>query len=428
MDTLTTKIKHTLSYTMVVPKRQNILKDMDGIAKHFEEHCKDYGLEYVKTSTNEFFHCRMITVKYLNREFDVSFYLEPLKKANIGHFQRYHKLNYSENEVLESEQFEGITVVMDYSKAQFHPIVCYHVQLKAMCSLIDNECIYIDFNTERILSGVWTKLQSKTNTPPAFKYLYTVQAVGSDTNDGKVWLHTHGLNRCGRIEFEIMDSNVELCDDHATILSNFCDWILANPTPIAERSPITIGKDLNDHKIVLTWLYWATANKQYDKNLIGGANYRDPYHNRFIGTIYALSSADSKELLPLSSIDTSNYKYAIKVLPETENVRISMLAKERFNFLRNWATLSSADAKVKVALPIHSQEANSEENTFEHIWCQLHKFDKQSIFCEVLDTPKFLTDVKRGDKIKVSLNNLSDWYLEVDNMQVTPDTVYQLVE
>jgi len=428
LNKYTTRIKNTLSYTMAIPKNQLALDDMDDIAQKLETRCQEYNLEFCGLGQDENFHCRMVTVKYLGKEFKISFFKEPLYKERQQHLQVYHKLSYAEKQTLEKSMVDGITVVMDYSQVGFHPVVCLHVQFKIMCCLIDDMSFCIDFNAERILSGVWCNIQAKSQTPPALKYLYTVQGVGSDTDDNKVWLHTHGLNRCGFIEFEIMDTNTELCNNHALILSNFCDWIISNPKPIEEGTPIIIGRDINENNIVLTWINWELANKKYDKMLIGGSNYRDIAHSRCIGTLFALENAHSNELIPLADMDTSNYKYIVMTLPEQENVRISSLAKERINFLRNWSALSSAVARVKIAFSIKEENQERAGSSYEHLWCTLHKLDKDCIYCEVSQKPRYATYIENGEKVKISLDNLSDWYLEVDNMQITPDTVYQLVE
>lgn len=428
MDKYINRIRNTLSYTMAIPRNQEVLNDMNALAKKLEKNCPKYDVEFVKFDRNENLNCRMAIVKYLGKEFKVNFFKEPFYKKNQEHLQVYHKLNYAELELLEKDQLEGITIAMDYYKSRFHPVVCFQVQLKMMCCLIEDMGFCVDFNAERILSGVWCTLQAKTSTPPSLKYLYAVQCVGSDTDDNKVWIHTHGLNRCGFIEYEIMDSNVELCNSHAMLLSNFCDWVISNPKPIEEYQPVIIGRDINEKDIVLTWINWSTANKQYDKMLIGGANYRDLEHSQCIGTVYALKDINSTELLPITQFDIDNYKTSMTVLPEQENVRISTLAKERFTFLRNWSALSSAKARVKIALTIPTELQEKAGCVFEHVWATLHKLDKTDIYCEILDTPRYLKDVKQGDKIKVSIDNLSDWYLEVDNMQISPDSVYQLME
>jgi uncharacterized protein YegJ (DUF2314 family) len=111
-----------------------------------------------------------------------------------------------------------------------------------------------------------------------------------------------------------------------------------------------------------------------------------------------------------------------------ESIRTSSQAKERLNFLRNWSALSSAKAKVKIALQIEDSVAEKCGANYEHLWCELHKIDKENIYCEIEQPPRYVSNVHEGDKVKISLDNLSDWYLEVDNMEVTPDTVYQLVE
>lgn len=429
MDKYINRIKNTLSYTMVVPKNPDDVKDMDAVVERLERRCPEYGLEYVSLGHNENLNCRVATVRYLNKEFKANFFFEPLPKPNREHLQVYHTLTYAQKEALERDVLYGITVAMDFSQANFHPVVGLHVQLKFMCCLVEDVCLCVDYNAERLLSGVWCSIQAKSQTPPPIKYLYTVQGVGSDTDDGKVWLHTHGLNRCGFIEFEIMDSSVELCDEHATILGNFSDWVVSNPKPIEEGMPIVIGRDVHEQDVVLTWVRWSEANKLYDKMLIGGRNYRDPSHSGAIGTVYALESVYSTKLIPLSEVDTSEHKHILMSLPEPESVRTSTMAKERLNFLRNWSALSSAKAKVKLAFRVNDEVAKRCGANFEHLWCELHRLDRDSVYCEVLQEPRYVKErVRFGEKVKVSLDNLSDWYLEVDGMQVTPDTVYQLVE
>ncbi|MCC8069695.1 MAG: DUF4026 domain-containing protein [Ruminococcus sp.] len=428
MDKYINRIKNTLSYTMVTPKNPSEVKSLDSISERLEKRCPQYGLEFVSLGHNENLNCHMATVRYLNKEFKINFFKEPLYKQNQQHLQVYHKLSYAEKETLEKDVVDGITVAMDFSQGNFHPVVGLHIQLKFMCCLIEDMSFCVDFNAERILSGVWCGIQAKSNTPPSLKYLYTVQGVGSDIDDGKVWLHTHGLNRCGFIELEIMDSNIESANDHALILSNFADWIISNPKPIEEGTPIIIGKDIHEDNIVLTWINWMEANKQYDKMLIGGRNYRDVEHSGPIGTVYAVENREGSKLIPLSEVDTSNYKSILMVLPEQESVRTSTMAKERVNFLRNWSALSSAKARVKIAFQIKDDVAEKCGSNFEHLWCDLHKLDKDSVYCEVNQKPRYVDTVKEGEKIKISLDNLSDWYLEVDDMQITPDSVYQLVE
>ena len=53
----------------------------------------------------------------------------------------------------------------------------------------------IDDSSEKILSGRWVTLAARSQVAPAPRYLYTAQAVSGD--EDCVWLHTHGLNRCG---------------------------------------------------------------------------------------------------------------------------------------------------------------------------------------------------------------------------------------
>ena len=95
------------------------------------------------------------------------------------------------------------------AELEFGPdaLASYHLQLKLICTLVPDLLAVLDDSSEKILSGRWVTLAAQSRVAPAPRYLYTAQAVSG--GDDCVWLHTHGLNRCGCPELEVLNSTKE---------------------------------------------------------------------------------------------------------------------------------------------------------------------------------------------------------------------------
>ena len=103
-------------------------------------------------------------------------------------------------EAVQAAQF-GLAIEMEFGS---DPLVSYHLQLKLIHTLLPDVLAVLDDSSEKILSGRWVILAAQSTVPPAPRYLFTAQAVSGE--DDCVWLHTHGLNRCGRPELEVLNS------------------------------------------------------------------------------------------------------------------------------------------------------------------------------------------------------------------------------
>ncbi len=103
----------------------------------------------------------------------------------------------------------GLAVTMDFSG---DPRVCFYDQLRIVDAMVPDKLAVLDCPSEKLLSGRWTAMAAGSSVMPAPRYLFTVQAVSGDS--GEVWLHTHGLKRCGLYELEILFSDKENYSNH----------------------------------------------------------------------------------------------------------------------------------------------------------------------------------------------------------------------
>ena len=86
--------------------------------------------------------------------------------------------------------------------------VCFHDQIRIINTMVPDMLAVMDCPSEKILSGNWVRLAARSNVRPAPRYLFTVQAVCGENDE--VWLHTHGLKRCGMYELEFLYSDKEM--------------------------------------------------------------------------------------------------------------------------------------------------------------------------------------------------------------------------
>ena len=134
-------------------------------------------------------------------------------------------------EAIQRAQY-GLAIEMDFG---IDALASYHLQLKLIHTMLPDVLAVIDDSSEKILSGRWVALAAQSKVPPAPRYLYTAQAVSGD-EDTCVWLHTHGLKRCGRPELEVLNSTRDNYQEHYNVLETLANRILEDEGLIQSRA------------------------------------------------------------------------------------------------------------------------------------------------------------------------------------------------
>ena len=118
---------------------------------------------------------------------------------------------FSEEELKQIDEARmGLGISMEFKGSSTR---CFYDQLRIINALFPDEILAVmDCPAEKLLSGKWVSFAAKAKTLPSPRYLFTVQAVSN--GDDEIWLHTHGLRRCGLYELEILCSNREKYEDH----------------------------------------------------------------------------------------------------------------------------------------------------------------------------------------------------------------------
>ena len=308
----------------------------------------------------------------------------------------------------------------------------FHMQIKLLCAMIERPAAIVDISSLRSFSGRWARLTAASSVPPAPEYLFIIHAVNDD--EGKkdeVWLHTHGLERCGSIELEILRSDQQNCQNHGTIINTMASRIITKEKLPAEYEPVWCAELEGGIPLVITWITWQRAITMYPKDLLGGMSDRDDDHGGATGVIYVYASDKDAEDHLLSNIDIYNHILAanpLLMISSEETQRMSRLAYERIDYLKRLFAQYSGRGKfaalIKVGLEVDDEFKNGSMR--EHCWFEVTEMN-DNFFKGVLTHETFyIKDLHEGSECQCSFDDITDWTVFMDNAKITPDNVYLL--
>lgn len=137
-----------------------------------------------------------MVLTYENEEYEVGFYPSVFSTPEIY----MNKYFFTKEEVEKlTKANPALTIFMKFNDDVKKS---YHLQLKLAYAIDSNLLALLDESAEKLLPKEWVKMSVESKVLPSATDLYTVQAVSGENHE--VWLHTHGLSRCGITELEIL--------------------------------------------------------------------------------------------------------------------------------------------------------------------------------------------------------------------------------
>lgn len=401
------------SYMLAIPKNQEDILNIENIMERLNT-TKDFNLLDTQMADGVL----GIKVEYKNEEYNINIYPENYEVPDL--FKTQHLFSDIDIELIQKSNL-GICVEMMFSDKYLDS---YHLQLKVINSLLLEIIGVFDYSSEKILSGKWVNLTAKSNVPPAPRYIYTTQAVIDD--DNIVWLHTHGLNRCGITELEILNSNKEMYNTHYSIIETLANRLIEMEDILEEKEPFYLARLSEEVYLVVTLISWQEAVNNYDYDFLGGQTDREEGHNENTSVVYVYRSqddCDNENYEHLSIYDELLEGNPIYMLTTSETNRMKALATERVNYLKTAFKNSENQILIKIGLTI-DKEYQTDTNTKEHIWFELKGFDDDKITAELTQEPYYVSNIHTGDIREYSIDNMTDWLIYTPKKRITPDEVY----
>lgn len=404
------------SYMLAIPKHEEELKDIELImyrikdSKHFK--VTKMGLDEEGMPLNE--------IEYNGTAYSFQIYPEDYHIPEMFRVQHFFKD--IDVEAID-KQSVGLIVALEFSDKFLES---YHLQLKIIDTIFPETLGIIDYSAEKILSGTWASLAAKSSTPPAPRYIFTTQAVYSGDDD--VWLHTHGLNRCGLMELEVINSTKETSQDHYHVIESVASRLIDEPDAFENGGAMYVARLCNDQPLVATWVHWEKAMETVREGSIGGyADRTDECgHNGYTGSIFVYETPDDMDndrYSHLSVYDELLKNNPMMMLTNEETARMKSLAMERVGYMKR-AFLSGAKAVlVKVGL-IVDEEYKTETNEREHIWFELKSVSDDTFTAELTQEPYMVSGMHTGSVGTYPYSDITDWIVFTEEDRISPDEVY----
>ncbi|MCI8460243.1 MAG: DUF4026 domain-containing protein [Bacilli bacterium] len=401
------------SYMLVVPANQkdNFLNDsFDRIEKieNLKIKEKDFNTEKGYIS---------IKLEYEDEDYEVGFF-----PSEISVPEYYLSKNFffteEEREVLLKAR-KSLTIFMkfsdDYKKS-------YHLQLKLATAMVPDLIGVMDESAEKMLPAKWVFMTANSKVLPNPKSLFTVQAVAGDNKE--VWLHTHGLCRCGIPELEILNSDEANYQNHYNLISTYAMYLLdkKNELPNFEVGCF-IGRLINGYPVVATSRSWTTGIKEYKHLKLGNLKDRKGGHNTKTNIIFLYKSEEDENKQVLSKVSIYDKLWGENPLfffSDEETFRMKALAIERFDYVKEAFKNKDNAIIIKVGLPL------KEKGKFEHIWFELLEIKGKKFKAKLTQEPYDVPNMHTGDEAWYTVDDITDWIIYTKDFSVNPDNAYLL--
>lgn len=399
------------SYMMIIPKNdeENILKN----AVERLSSSKEFEVKDTNCDIDGVINFKII---YDKEEYEFGIYSGGI---SVPDYYLYHKFLFSEEEkeaILNAKK--AITLFMKFGE---NAKKSFHLQLKLACNLVPDLIGVLDESAEKMLPAKWVKMTAESKVLPSSRDLFNVQAVNEKN---RVWLHTHGLCRCGFTELEILDSSSEHYQQHYNLIATYAMFLLDKKEPF---DPIGngayIGRLINGYPVVVTCIPWMDGILEYKKLKLGGAEDRKNGHNSKTSVIFLYTSEENENNGVLSKVSLYDELWGDNPLfffSDEETNRMKELARERFQYVKEAFKNKDNAVLIKIGLPL------KEEGKAEHIWFELLEMNEEKFKAKLTQEPYDIPDIHTGYEDWYTIEDVTDWIIYTKTCAVNPSNAYIL--
>lgn len=402
------------SYMMIIPQNElrnplvglfDRVADIKGVKILEQRELSDKEPGYIKVS-------------YESDEYEIGFYPTGFNLQESYLTNNY----YFKDEEIEHlrNTHRALTIFMDFKSDVKKS---YHLQLKIAEAMIPDMLALVDESAERLIPYKWVEMTINTNVVPSANDLFVVQAVLGKNDE--VWLHTHGLSRCGLTELEVFEANKENYNSYYALISTFASYLIdkigENFNPREDSAYIGVLSD--NSPVVVTALSWTEALNYYPKLKLGGLKDRKESHNTHSSVIFLYQSEEDEKAKRVSKVSIYDKLWLdnpIFFISNEETNRMKALAIERFSYVLE--QFKNKDNKIIIKVGMKTADLENTDS-LEHIWFELLEIKGNKFKAKLTQEPYNIPDIKVGDEVWFKVSEITDWIIYTKEYAINPGTV-----
>ncbi|MDY7109178.1 MAG: DUF4026 domain-containing protein [Planctomycetota bacterium] len=289
------------------------------------------------------------------------------------------------------------------------------------------------WHTRRELDEVFA---SDDVEPPA-EVLWIVQSVqraaGGAAEDDMVWLHTHGLWRCGVPELEMLGVPLAYADPAAELMNDIAALLLERRPP-EPGAPMEIGTNL---RVALQ--PWQTIVPRLEDDMPGGMSERtENGDNAHLGARAVICAVPERAHVGDSCLWPR--RVTEMLMRDEAGVYMTRRATERQAKLARatWGQLATAFATVNhlprgedgsppIVFGIKAGfQEDDDETSREHLWFEIRSFDADRAEGELVNQPLAVRRLSKGDRVWIEREHISDWMVMTAEWSFGPNDLASL--
>lgn len=403
------------SYMLFIPKNENC----DFFTKAIERIKEIPEVKVIEQHVDAIKQIIYITLEYKEEEYEVGLYSGGV---NVPEYYLDKSFLFKEDEKKEiSSAKYALTIFMKFGE---NAKESFQLQLKLGFAIVSDVIGILDESAERVFPVKWAYMVANSKVLPSSNSLFTVQAVMGDKNN--VWLHTHGLCRCGLPELEILESNVSSYQNHYNLISTYAMYLLdRNEKEDPNKSSAYIGCLINGYPVVVTCKPWTEGLFEYKKLKLGGLKDRENGHNSKTSIVFLYQCEEDEKNDVLSKVSIYDNLWGENPLfffSDAETARMKELAMERFHYVKEQFQNKENTILIKIGLPL------KEKGKFEHIWFELIEMKDDKFKAKLTQEPYDVPNIHEGDEAWFTVDDVTSWTIYTKNIAIDPNLVYLLEE
>lgn len=268
--------------------------------------------------------------------------------------------------------------------------------------------------------------------PPAdgLWVIHSVRAGKEQSSpDDLVWLHTHGMWRCGRPELEMLEVPAADVSDAAALLNDIASLVLDSPPP-APGEPYEIGRSLN-----VTFQPWQTVMETLNPDAPGGPAHRENDHEEGHTGVRAVicdvqSRGTYKQVWtwPQRVLEQLRSGDAVLYMTERATQRQEAIAQKhwpRFVDSIKSEQPPQPDQRIMVKAGF-ARGGDAKMFGREHLWIEIDELTVGAPRGRLLHTPEEIPGLAAGDTVTIDPEMISDWQVIMPDGVFGPDDMKQI--